>query len=67
MRGRVGNAVPRLKFFQQTFVKLYCLCGLEQRHENWQGGHSDVKDVPFTAPLKKKKKKFPKSGQDINF
>lgn len=55
MRGREGNAVPRLKFFLQTFRKLWCLCGLEQCHENWQGGHSDVKDVPFAARVEKKK------------
>lgn len=55
MRGREGNAVPGLKLFLQTFRKLWCLCGLEQCHENWQGGHSDVKDVPFAAHVEKRK------------
>lgn len=53
MKGKEGNAVLTLRFFLQTPVKLQCLCALEQRHENWQGGHSDVKDVPFSASVKK--------------
>lgn len=62
--GQRRVAVPRLKIFLQTFVKLWCLCGLEQCHENWQGGHSDVKDVPFTAPVEKKN---PRCSQVKNF
>lgn len=45
---------------------LWSLCGLEECHENWQGSQSDVKDVLFIVP-EKKEKKFPKSGQGINF